>query len=375
VYDVAVVGAGINGCAIARELSQAGQRVVVIEGESIAAGGSGAAGAFISPKFSKAGALKELIEEAFVYALVYYAKNFPQAFTKTKLLHIAKDAKEDAVLQIFKEKTTLEILNILDAKETTLTQEAKQREYVSIMAGIVDAKKVCKAMLKGIDTLYTTVKGFEYHKEYWEIDKQYKAKKIVLATGAYEMLLPQPYIKLRGVWGHRIDIRCRIKNKCSIHQFVSIAPSNEQGILAIGATHNVHYHPQKNKEAYDIQSGRKELLQKAAKTVHFEDDVEVVADYMGLRSGSFDYMPIIGALVDSKESLREGSKKFKCKKPDFSTFSYYKDLYMINGSGGYGFVLAPLLAKMLCEHIVEKKQLRESLVPARFFARWVKRCG
>jgi tRNA 5-methylaminomethyl-2-thiouridine biosynthesis bifunctional protein len=372
VYDVAVVGAGINGCAIARELSQAGQRVLVIERESIAAGGSGAAGAFVSPKFSKAGALKELIEEAFVYALAYYAKNFPQAFTKAKLLHIAKDAKEDAVLQIFKEQTTLEIL---DAKETTLTQEAKQREYVSIMAGIVDAKKVCKAMLEGLDVVFTVVRDLVRHEECWEINNLYKAKNIVLATGAYEMLLSEPYIQLRGVWGHRIDIRSSVKNSFSIHQFVSISPSNEQGTLAIGATHNVHYHPQKNEEPYDIQSGRKELLQKAAKTVQFEDDVEVVADYMGLRSGSFDYMPIIGALVNSKESLREDSKKFKCKKPDFSTFSYYKDLYMINGSGGYGFVLAPLLAKMLCEHIVEKKPLRESLVPARFFARWVKRYG
>ncbi|MGZ8547755.1 MAG: D-amino-acid oxidase, partial [Sulfuricurvum sp.] len=56
-----------------------------------------------------------------------------------------------------------------------------------------------------------------------------------------------------------------------------------------------------------------------------------------------------------------------------SEFIIYPHLTMINGSGGYGFVLAPYLAKRLKEYLVEKKPLDERLSPGRFFPRWAKR--
>jgi len=46
---------------------------------------------------------------------------------------------------------------------------------------------------------------------------------------------------------------------------------------------------------------------------------------------------------------------------------------MINGSGGYGFVLAPYLAKMLRDEILSGTKINEKLAPARFFARWAKK--
>ena len=63
-YDVIIVGAGINGCTTAYYLSQAGLNVALIDKTGIASGGSGAAGAFISPKFHKQGPLKDLIDVA-----------------------------------------------------------------------------------------------------------------------------------------------------------------------------------------------------------------------------------------------------------------------------------------------------------------------
>ena len=94
---------------------------------------------------------------------------------------------------------------------------------------------------------------------------------------------------------------------------------------------------------------------------------------MGLRSGSFDYMPLVGELVLSSETLANKDIRFKVKKPDFSEYSYYPNLTMINGSGGYGFVLAPYLAKILVEHILYDAEISKRLIPARFFARWVKK--
>jgi len=92
-----------------------------------------------------------------------------------------------------------------------------------------------------------------------------------------------------------------------------------------------------------------------------------------LRSGSYDYMPIVGRVVLSPETLASDDINFKTKKPDYDKYTYYPNLYMINGNGGYGFVLAPYLAKMLSEHIISGKKISERLSPARFFARWAKK--
>ena len=360
-YDIAIIGAGINGCATAHELTQAGKRVIVFDKEGVASGGSGAAGAFISPKFSKSGELKEILHDAFLYSMAFYETNFPKLFTKSKLLHIAHNEADDIALCAYKETTDLELLDLND----------KRRESVSIYAGIVQAKDMCKALVKSAKFMQEEIRSLEYDDGTWVVNETYSAKEVVLATGAYKSLLNEPYIKLRGVWGHRIDVETKTENPHSIHQFVSISPSKE-GVLAIGATHNVHYHPQTALTPYDIAEGRAELLEKASRSIALED-VKILKDYTGLRSGSFDYMPLVGSLVMSKETLQNKEINFFTKKPDFTKYSYYPHLTMINGSGGYGFVLAPYLAKILAEYILGDKEISKRVQPARFFARWAKK--
>ena len=360
-YDVAIVGAGINGCSIAHELTSAGKRVILFDENGVASGGSGAAGAFISPKFSKSGELKEILHEAFLYSMEFYEREFPKLFTKAQLLHIAKDESDAEVLRIYKERTDLELLAL----------SSELQESISLNAGIVNAKPMCEALAKSAKFLKQKVESLHYEDGVWVINDSYSAKEVVLATGAYAPVVKEPYIKLRGVWGHRIDIKTSTENPYSVHQFVSISPSSD-GLLAIGATHNVHYHPQTASEPYDIEEGRAELLEKASRTLNL-DDVEVIKDYTGLRSGSFDYMPLIGSLVLSQETLSNKAINFKVKKADYSEYDYYPNLTMINGSGGYGFVLAPYLAKMLSEYILSDRKISDRLTPARFFARWAKK--
>jgi len=360
-YDIAVIGAGINGSCITYELTSAGKEVILFDGGGIASGGSGAAGAFISPKFSKSGDLKDILHSAFCYSLDFYEKNFSDLFTKCPLLHIAKDEVDDVTLRIYKEKTDLELLDA----------PWQERETVSINAGIVNAKSMCEALSKSANFKEEEIVSLEYADGVWIINESYSAKEVVLATGAYKTLLNEPYIKLRGVWGHRIDVKTSTDNAHSIHQFVSISPS-KRGLLSIGATHNVHYHPETAEEEYDIQEGRMELLEKASHSIHLEN-IEIIEDYMGLRSGSFDYMPMVGPLVISRETLQSDTIHFQTKKPDFTSYTYYPNLTMINGSGGYGFVLAPYLAKILVEYILSGKEVGKKVHPARFFARWAKK--
>jgi len=375
IYDIAIIGAGINGCSVAYEMTQLKKNVALFDKEGIAQGGSGAAGAFISPKFSKAGDLKEVINEAFLYSMKYYAHHFPQHFTQTQLLHIAKDYEEEEMLRVYKHATPLQLKTVSDAVYESLTPQARGYEHISIDGGVVDAKKMCEAMAHDATLYKEEITSLHYNEkeEVWSLnDSSFYTKEVVIATGAYNhTLLYEPYIQLRGVWGHRIDIQTTTRNPYSIHQYVSISPS-QKGELAIGATHNVHYHPQTATKPYDVEAGREELLKKASQTIQLEN-VKVVRDYTGLRSGSFDYMPLVGPLVKSEDTLACCIKRLRVKRPDFRDFIYYPHLSMINGSGGYGFVLAPFLATLLKEYILKNKTIDTKLVPARFFARWAKR--
>ena len=373
IYDVAIIGAGINGCTSAYFLSQANQKVVLIDQDGNAAGGSGAAGAFISPKFTKGGLLKELLEEAYLFSLNFYSQNFPKHIQKAKLLQIANSEENALRLNDFKKSTTLSLLEGRKEVDEILTTEAK--EAVSALleeGGVVNAQVMCQALSANIELMKFKVEYLSYEGGLWKIG-DISARKVILATGSYDVVMKMPYLELRRVWGHRIDVKTDTKVAHSIHHHLSISPSSQEGIVAIGATHNLHFNPFSS-ETYDIEAGRKELLEKAAISVNLEN-VEVIKDYTGLRSGSNDYLPIVGPIVDVKETMNEAFKVSKIKQMKDESFSYFSELYMINGTGGYGFVLAPYLAQQLTQHIVEGVPLKTALTPTRFFRRWAKKQG
>ena len=101
-YDLAIIGAGISGASVAHEFALKNKKVIIFDENGLASGGSGAAGAFISPKFSKMGELRDLLNDAFVYSMDFYEKNFPHIFTKSQLLHISKDEKSSQILKSHK---------------------------------------------------------------------------------------------------------------------------------------------------------------------------------------------------------------------------------------------------------------------------------
>lgn len=367
-YDVLIIGAGINGCASAFFLSRAGLKVALIDQDGIAAGGSGAAGAFISPKFSKSGPLKEIMSAAHAESLDFYSTYFPNHTLIRPLLHIANSPDESEKLAVYKSMTDLEFSEPPESVRNALLPEIFSNESIYLKRGaIIDAQGVCHAMTEGMD--FFRIKANPLHHDgLWHVEN-IRAKKMILATGAYPKTVPSDSVKLRAIWGHRIDIRSSSDVPVILHHFVSISPTTAEGIIAIGATHDVHFNPFEN-NTYDVEYGRRILLEKASQTLKL-DNINIISDYTGLRSGTYDYYPICGRLIDEKETMEAFEKNGI--KPDVERCSYYPDLWMINGSGGYGFVLAPYLAKRLTEEITGEKSLDPQLSPSRFLIRSLKR--
>jgi tRNA 5-methylaminomethyl-2-thiouridine biosynthesis bifunctional protein len=339
VYDVVIVGAGINGCTSAYFLHQVGLNVALVDKTGIASGGSGAAGAFISPKFNKQGPLKDLMDIAYDEAMQFYTTVLAPYTLVQPLLHISQDDSEDPIYM--------------------------QR------SAIVDARSACEALANGIDFYTMDVQSPVYHDNKWQCG-DLQSRHLVVTIGAYPKIIPIDYVGLRGIWGHRIDITTSTDVPHIFHQYVSISPTLKEGVIAIGATHNVHYSPFNIDTEYDVEEGRMELIEKANKTLKL-NNIKILKDYMGLRSGSNDYMPILGSLVDADTTQALHPHLQHGKAIDPKEFVYYPHLTMINGSGGYGFVLAPYLAKRLKEYLVDGIPMDETLSPSRYFPRWAKR--
>nr|WP_275855504.1 FAD-binding oxidoreductase [Sulfurimonas sp. MAG313] len=366
-YDIAIIGAGINGCALAYELHKSGQKVIVMDKEGIASGGSGAAGAFINPKISKAGELKKLIEEAYRYSLDFYNENFPKFTTQAPLLHISKYENDNEKVQYFKDSTSL----ALQEPPTSLLNKLKPHAlaYSSVCLknnAIVEAKEICEAMLTGVDYKKIHLKKPKFINGFWEIDG-YKAKKIVLCTGAYEEVFKEDYISLRRIYGQRCEIESSSFMHESVHHEVSISATKKNGCIAIGASHYLD-----EKDLPSKKQGAQDLILLAQKSIELKD-IKIINTFTGMRSGSNDYLPIVGSLIDMQKSLELGPSALKGDKTAF--LSFIPNVYMINGVGGYGFVLAPFLAKMMKEFLVEGKALASYLEPKRFYYRYAKKKG
>lgn len=338
-YDVIIVGAGINGCTCAYFLSQAGLKVALVDKTGIASGGSGAAGAFISPKFNKQGPLKELMDVAYNEAMSFYTTVLA-AYTLVKpLMHMSQESPHESIML----------------------------EHCAI----IDARSACQALASGIDFYIIDVESPTYLEDNWHCGHLYSSH-LILTIGAYPKILPIDYVGLRGIWGHRIDITTSTDVSHIYHQFVSISPTLKDGVIAIGATHNVHYSPFNPEAVYDVKAGREELITQALKTLKL-NNISILNDYTGLRSGSNDYMPMLGSLVNAEATLELHPHLQHGKVIDPKEFVYYPNLTMVNGSGGYGFVLAPYLARRLKEYLVDGIAMDETISPSRYFLRWAKR--
>ena len=366
IYDVIVVGAGIAGCSSAYFLKQRGLDVLVVDRAGVAAmGGSSAAGAFVSPKIGKGSELQSLTNEAFEFAKNFYVEHFPTHFKQTGVIRIPKDEDDAQKFSKYEEfnRSKREWVN-----EESLENIGIKKSFDSFLfneAGVCDAPEMCKAFLEGIDYKQYEVETLVYEDNLWILGN-YRAKKLVLATGYENKFFDMRYMGVKGTWGSRGDYETALDLDVSMHKQISVS-ANINGIVKIGATH------EKEVDICMSCNGKPlNALFEVASSMVDTSDFKLKETFCGMRSGSKDYFPLLGSVISVSEML-ENYPKLPRGQQLKEEPKKMENLYVCNGLGGRGFVFAPMMGKMLADNIVDGKEIDKRINPDRLFLKWCRK--
>ncbi|MEA3384579.1 MAG: FAD-binding oxidoreductase [Campylobacterota bacterium] len=366
-YDYIIVGAGISGCSVAYELSKHTKNILLVDKLSnIASGASGAAGAFLSPLLGKPNEFKSLVTNALRYTTQLYKKTFPNIIANCGTIRIPKDSNDALKFEQY--------IPYMD-----FAYQKDKDGFLFNIGSVVNSFGVCKMMTTSFSTkqskintqFNTNIKSVKYENGLWVLNGELEAKNLILTTGASLELLDEFYLSIRGVWGRRIDITTSTKLEHNYHKECSVSKSfkvDENSYqVSIGATHHRDL-----KTAQTKDDDNDELLKKALDIVELED-IKIKKEYVGCRACSSDYFPMVGKIIDSEKTLKDFPYLKNGTKVDKNRFTRYESLYMLNGVGGRGFVLAPYLAKMLVDNILNDTPIDDNITTDRLFIREVKK--
>jgi tRNA 5-methylaminomethyl-2-thiouridine biosynthesis bifunctional protein len=368
-YDIAVVGAGIAGCTAAYTLAEAGADVVLLDkASSPATGGSGAAGAFISPRIGKGGALHTLTNEAYRYATRFYSERFKEYFVRSGLVRLPKDDEDALKFDIYEAANDVPYIRVDEAWLRTQGIMCDTTGFFFPDAGVCDAQGLCRALASNVTFVQLHVISLRREGEVWHIRDAngdgVTARSVVLATGFEQHLFDTRYTGIRGTWGSRGDYIVPSERFVSLHKTVSISASHN-GVVKIGATHVKAAHPCAVCDGKPLAS----LEAKAAMIVD-TSGWRLKETFCGMRSSARDYFPVLGELIDVDYMLREYPAVVRGAKVPLR---HMQDVYLFNGMGGRGFVFAPLLAQWLVRRIVHKEAIDARVHPDRLFWKWVRK--
>lgn len=362
-YDSIIIGAGIAGASTAYALTRKGQKVLVLDKNGIASGGSGAAGAFVSPKVGKGSPLQTLTNKAFFFAKDFYLSTSSALFHQTGVIRIPKDEFDAKKFSDYEHFNDNNYENYTKEQLEKLGISSRFESFYFPEAGVCEAKEVCEHLLSDIEVVENEVKKIIQEEGLWCVE-EYKAKNLILATGYESDLVDLRYMGIKGTWGTRGDFTSNLFLDVSIHQSMSVG-ANVDGIIKLGATHE--------KEVKEVVPCKKEqalLLKEKASSLIDTSDLELKEVFCGMRSGSKDYFPLIGKVIDVLFMLETYPAVIRGAKPEIK---YVDNLFICNGLGGRGFVFAPLMANILAECIVESKEVDDRVNPDRLFFKWCRK--
>jgi len=345
-YDFVIIGAGIAGSSIAYFLRD--KNILVVDKVGVCEKASNAAGAFLYPKVGFNTKYTKFVNEALLYSFEFY-KNLSIDTHKDGVWILPRDEKD---IEKFREYE----------KTFTLKYDKKGDGFFFNDGGFVDSQEVCNKLLENISFEKLEVTKIYKDNDIYILNDKIKTKNIILATG-WESVLDISYIKIRPVWGQRIEIQTDIKPEYNYHKNCSIS-KNINGIVKIGATHERRW-----SEKVPDEINNEILLSKANEIMNIDGDIYSMK--AGMRAGSIDYFPIIGEIIDTDRTLEiyPEIKKGRLPKKVF----YKKGVYIINGGGGRGFSNYIYVAKKLSEFILNNRKIEDFLDSKRLFIKWARK--
>ncbi|WP_024791294.1 FAD-binding oxidoreductase [Lebetimonas sp. JS032] len=346
VFDFVVIGAGIAGVLSAYRLKE--YNTLLIDKKGILEGASSAAGAFLFPKIGIDSPYTRFINDSIIEAIEFYKKEGINTHTKGVLL-LPRDRKD---IEKFK---TYE-------KEIKLPFRKIDNGFFFDIGSLVEVDDVKKKI--NVNFKQFEAKKIEFRNSVWVINDAIKTKNIILSTG-YENLIDIPYIKIRPVWGERIELngKCKMDNgKLNIYYHKNCSLAFVNGKFRIGATHKRNC-----LECKENLEEANELIKKANEIMEIEG--ETVSIKGSQRAASIDYFPVVGKIIDVNKTLLNDKHIVKGSLP--KEIFYKKGLYIVNGMGGRGFSNAVSTSRILKEIIFENKE--SFLDTKRLFVKWARK--
>lgn len=371
IYDFLIIGAGSAGCSSAYFLQKNGKKVAVVDREGIAGGASGAAGAFLSPLPGKKNTYNSFVNEALSFSIDFYEKLLPESINKKGVLRVPDDNFSREKL----ENNDIEYEYFNYHKLYNISKNFKDVDgYFYKDAAVIEPLSICYKMLDACDFYKKNVDELVFKDGYYLIG-DIQAKNIILAQGVSNSLIKHPYFDISPIFGLRIDVKTTTNIPFNIHKSISISTNKNDGIVAIGATHERHdssqlectttcdkclFYVDKEKEQVDY------LLEKAKELVDLKD-LQVLKTYKGARATIKSYFPVIGKVVDYEASLKKYPSIKNGTKISQDLLEYYPNIYIINALGSRGFVFGPYLAKILSKHILNEIPIPKEVSTQKLF--------
>ena len=371
IYDFLIIGAGSAGCNSASYLQKRGFSVAVADKEGVASGGSGAAGAFLSPLAGVQNSYNSFINSALEYSLDFYEKMAPSEIVKNGVLRVANDNFDTTKLKTNNIKNRY--INTKELKDIS-QNFANIDGYFYENAAILNPYNVCKKLIEKCDFYYYGVDELKYENGSYIFDG-FMAKNVILAQGVIKPIVSTPYIKIAPIFGVKIDVKTTTKVPFNIHKSISVSTNKNDSTISIGATKERHDATEMecltscDKCAFYVNSEQgqvEELLREARELIELEN-IEVSKIYRGARATIKSYFPVIGKVIDYDESIKKYPSIKNGTKIPPELLTYFPNLYIINALGSRGFVVAPLLAKLLCEEILDSKKIPQELSSEKLF--------
>ncbi|WP_353662681.1 FAD-dependent oxidoreductase [Hydrogenimonas sp. SS33] len=343
-YDTIVVGAGIAGLSTAWWLTAFGQKVLLVDKKGLLAGASGAAGAFLSPRLGRGGPLQRVTDDAYRFALDFYAKETPEHFFQKGLVRLPKNEEDAARFADFETFIDVTYRGVLPDDFPHISPQAKAwGGFFFPDAAFVDPMGVAKTLAKAFDTRWGVDARPLFKEGAWQVGGA-KAERLVLATGAQRLPLEIPYFTIGGVWGERVDLQTDAEIPVTLHQKLSVS-ANVKGIVRVGAT---HVRDDTRSEIERVNA----LVTDAMALVPSLKESRLVRIYAGHRASVSDHFPLVGPVADFTAAKARLKTPPKSLKPGDAAIPRIPGLFIVNGFGGRGFVFGPLMGKIAAEAVL-----------------------